>query len=165
MFTDRFEAGVLLGQQLATASIRTDLIIGLARGGAMVAAGVAKQLNKPFDVLVVKKIGSPGNPELAIGAVVPDGQPLDIRDKTIILTDDGAATGATMYAAIAWAKKHEAKKICVALPVAPPEVVGKLRILADDVIILETPTDFGAVGQFYRNFPQMTDEEVVQLLS
>lgn len=165
VFEDRSEAGLLLVQELVKFSIPIDLIIGLARGGVMVAAGVAKVLQKPFDVLVVKKIGSPGNPELAIGAVVPEGQLLDIRGKTVILTDDGAATGATMYAAIRWAQKHKAKKIIVALPVAPPDVVAKLRMLADDVIVLEAPLDFGAVGQFYRHFPQLTDEEVVQLLS
>lgn len=164
VFKDRFEAGLLLGQQLAKFSFPIDLIIGLARGGVAVAAQVAKVMGKPFDVLVVKKIGSPGNPELAIGARVPEGQRLDIRDKTIIITDDGAATGATMDAAIHWAREHKTKKIIVALPVAPPETVAKLRTLVGDVVVLEAPLDFSAVGQFYRNFSQVTDEEVVQLL-
>lgn len=141
-----------------------NLIIGLARGGVVVSAALSKALHIPHDALVVKKIGSPGNPELAIGARVPEGQSLDVQDKTVILTDDGAATGATMDAAIRWVKEHNAKKIIVALPVAPPEVAAKLQTIASDVIILETPADFYAVGQFYRKFPQLTDEEVVKLL-
>ena len=92
-------------------------------------------------------------------------QPLSVDARAVVLVDDGAATGATMCAAIRWAQQHKAKKIIVALPVAPPEIAEKLRTLVRDVIVLETPTDFGAVGQFYRNFPQMTDDEVVQLLS
>ena len=164
VFTDRTEAGRLLGKKLLDASIPADIVVGLARGGVVVSNALSNVLHIPHDVLVVKKIGSPGNPELAIGAVVPEGQLLNIRDKTVILTDDGAATGATMYAAIDWAQKHKAKKIIVALPVAPPEVVAKLRTLASDVIVLETPADFGAVGQFYHDFTQVTDEDVVQLL-
>jgi predicted phosphoribosyltransferase len=165
VFTNRNDAGLRLGKELISRRITADLIVGLARGGVVVSAALSRVLHIPHDVLVVKKIGSPGNPEFAVGAVVPEGQLLDIRDKTVILTDDGAATGATMYAAIRWAQNHKAKKIIVALPVAPPEIAAKLRVLADAVIVLDTPYDFGAVGEFYKNFPQMTDEEVVQLLS
>ena len=165
VFKDRFEAGRLLGRELLKFSIGADIIIGLARGGVVVAAGVARELHKPFDVLVVKKIGSPGNPEFAIGARVPEGQTIDVRGKTVILTDDGAATGFTMDAAVHWVSKHAAKKIIVALPVAPPDVVEKLQMLAGGVIVLEKPAHFGAVGQFYRDFTQVTDEDVVQLLS
>jgi len=154
-----------LAKELLSRRTTADLIIGLARGGVVVSAALSKALHIPHDALVVKKIGSPGNPELAIGARVPEGQSLDVRDKTVIVTDDGAATGATMDAAIRWIGKRKAKKIIVALPVAPPEVEAKFRTLASDVIILETPADFYAVGQFYRNFPQLTDEDVVQLLS
>jgi predicted phosphoribosyltransferase len=130
-----------------------------------VSVAVSNVLHIPQDVLMVKKIGTPGNPELAIGAQVPEGQLLDIRDKTIILTDDGAATGATMESAIRWAQDQNAKKIIVALPVAPPETAVKLQRLVNDVIILETPADFSAVGQYYRDFTQVTDEDVVQLRS
>lgn len=165
MFTNRNDAGLRLAKELLSRRTTADLIIGLAHGGVVVSAALSKALHIPHDALVVKKIGSPGNPELAIGARVPEGQTLDIRDKTVILTDDGAATGATMDAAIRWMKEHKAKKIIVALPIAPPEVAAKLQTIASDVIILEEPTDFYAVGQFYRNFPQLTDEEVVQLLS
>lgn len=141
-----------------------DLIIGLARGGVAVSAALSKALRIPHDVLVVKKIGCPGNPECAIGARVPKGQSLDVRDKTVIITDDGAATGATMKAAIRWAQKHKAKKIIVALPVAPPEIAEKLQTIVSDVIVFETPLDFYAVGQFYRDFTQVTDKDVVELL-
>jgi predicted phosphoribosyltransferase len=165
MFRDRNDAGRRLAKELISYRSAVDIVIGLARGGVMIAAEVAQHLRKPFDVLVVKKIGSPGNPEFAIGARVPAGQTLDIRNKTILLTDDGAATGATMGAAIRWAREHNAKKIIVALPVAPPDTTEHLTSLADDVIVLDQPSDFGAVGQFYRDFTQVTDKDVVQLLS
>ncbi|MCX6791452.1 MAG: phosphoribosyltransferase family protein [Candidatus Gottesmanbacteria bacterium] len=165
MFTNRTDAGLRLAKELLSYRGAVDLVIGLARGGVVVSAALSKVLHIPHDVLVVKKIGSPGNPEFAIGARVPEGQLLDVRNKTVILTDDGAATGATMEAAIRWVCKHNAKKIIVALPVAPPEIAAKLQTLAGDVIVLETPSDFGAVGQFYRDFTQVTDEDVVQLLS
>jgi len=165
VFANRTDAGLRLAKELLKYRTAVDLIVGLARGGVVVSAALSKILRIPHDVLVVKKIGSPGNPELAIGARVPEGQTLDIRDKTIILTDDGAATGATMEAAVRWAQEHNAKKIIVALPVAPPDVAEKLRNLVDDVIVLEMPADFGAVGQYYRDFTQVTDKDVVQLLS
>lgn len=164
MFINRNDAGMRLGKELLSRRTAADCIVGLARGGVVISAALSKILHIPHDVLVVKKIGSPGNPELAVGARVPGGQTLDVKDKTVIITDDGAATGATMEAAIRWAKDHKAKKIIVALPVAPPEVAQKLRTFTCDVVVLETPSDFGAVGQFYRDFTQVTDEDVVQLL-
>jgi len=165
MFRDRNDAGLRLGKELISYRSAVDLVIGLAHGGVAVSAVLSKVLHIPHNVLVVKKIGSPGNPELAVGARVPEGQQLDVRGKTIILTDDGAATGATMEAAIRWIAYHNAKKIIIALPVAPPDVVEKLHTLADDVIVLEKPVNFGAVGEFYRDFTQVTDRDVVQLLS
>lgn len=165
MFTDRNDAGVRLGKELISRRITADLIVGLARGGVAVSAALSRVLHIPHDVLVVKKIGSPGNPELAIGACVPDGQQLDVSGKTIILTDDGAATGATMEAAIRWTTHHNAEKIIIALPVAPPDVVATLQTFANNVIVLEKPANFGAVGEFYRDFTQVTDRDVVQLLS
>ncbi len=165
MFTNRTEAGKRLAKELVSYRTAVDFVIGLARGGVVVSSALSNALGVAQDVLVVKKIGSPGNPEFAIGARVPEGQTLNVRDKTIILTDDGAATGATMEVAIRWAKEHGAKKIIVALPVAPPETAAKLQKLTDDVVILETPGDFRAVGQYYRDFTQITDKDVVQLLS
>jgi putative phosphoribosyl transferase len=165
VFTDRNDAGMRLGKELLSYRGAVDIVIGLARGGVVVSAALSRYLHIPHDVFVVKKIGSPGNPELAIGARVPKGQILDVRNKTVILTDDGAATGATMEAAIGWVRDHEAKKIIVALPVAPPETVETLRPLADEIIVLETPADFGSVGQYYHDFIQVSNEDVVQLLS
>ncbi len=164
MFNDRAHAASLLAQKLLPYRGKIDLILGLARGGVVVSRELSRTLGIPHNALVVKKIGSPGNPELAIGAVVPEGQPIDVRDKAVMVTDDGAATGATMVAAISWVKSHEARKIVVALPVAPPEVAVTLHTLADDVVVLATPADFGAVGQYYKNFPQLSDKEVVTLL-
>lgn len=164
MFTNRNDAGVRLGKELISRRITADLIVGLARGGVAVSAALSRVLHIPHDCLVVKKIGSPGDPELAVGARVPEGQQLDVRGKTIVLTDDGAATGATMEAAVRWVRDHGVKKIAVALPVAPPDVVHTLQKLADDVVVLEQPDNFEAVGQFYRDFTQVTDRDVVQLL-
>lgn len=165
MFTNRYDAGVRLGKELISRHVTADFIVGLARGGVVVSSALSSALHIPHGVLVVKKIGSPGNPELATGAIVPDGQSLDVRGKVIILTDDGAATGATIEAAIRWVRGHGVKKIIVALPVAPPDVVLTLQTLADTVIVLEKPDNFEAVGQFYRDFTQVTDRDVVQLLS
>lgn len=165
MFRDRHDAGLRLATKLLSYRGTADMVIGLARGGVAVSAVVSKALSIPQGVLLVKKIGSPQNPELAIGAVVSDTQSVEVDQKTIILTDDGAATGATMTAAVDWVKHHGAKKVIVALPVAPPEVVEKLRTVADDVIVWQTPPDFSAVGEWYTNFPQLTDEDVVKLLA
>lgn len=163
-FIHRIQAGQLLAPQLMPYRGTQSLVVGLARGGVAVAAALAHELGIRHDVLVVKKISRPDNPELAIGARVPEGQALQVRGRIVILTDDGAATGATMFRAISWATSHGAKKIIVALPVAPPEVAAKLKKLIQDVIILQIPPNFQAVGQFYEDFTQVTDEEVVQLL-
>lgn len=164
MFLDRKDAGIKLAKKLLLSKYQADLVVGLARGGVVVSREIAGILGIPHDVLVVKKIGSPWNPELAVGATVPAGQTLNVRDKSVILTDDGIATGATMKAAIDWVKTHGAKKILVAAPVAPPDVVGDLQ-KSVQVVALETPTDFGAVGEFYKNFPQLTDQDVIKLLT
>lgn len=165
VFTDRKDAGARLATKLEAYRGAADLVVGLARGGIAVAAPVAASLHIPLTSLVVKKIGSPHNPELAIGARVPEGQELDVRGKTIILADDGAATGHTMIAAVQWIQKQDPKQIIIALPVAPPDVAQVLRGMTTDVVVVETAADFGAVGEFYRHFPQLTDNDVVQLLS
>lgn len=193
MFTDRTQAGNLLAQKLGLLRGKNAIVVGLARGGVAVAKILADSLNLPLDVLVIKKIGAPGQEELAIGALAPDGvsygdfdksqihklarqmkqktlfyrkgrKPYRFRDKTVILVDDGAATGATIEAAIRWVRKKRAKKIVVALPVAPKELLPKIIPEVDSLVVLETPEEFRAVGQFYRDFGQIRDEEVVALL-
>lgn len=205
IFADRIEAGEKLCQKLSSFSGSNALILGLPRGGMVVASVISHTLGLPLDVLVVKKIPSLGNPELALGALAPDNvstvdwklshsvgadehyirtqiselndqikqktllyrkgrPPLAVKDKIIIIVDDGAATGATVEASIKWLRKKNAKKIVVALPTAPPEVIGKIRPEVSECIVLDTPRDFSAVGQFYKNFSQVEDSDVVKLL-
>ena len=203
---DRHEAGVLLAKKLSSYSGKGGIVLGLARGGVVIARAVADTLKLPLDVLVVKKISAPGEAELAIGALAPDDvhhidwrfaerlgvdekyikeaisrQSSAIREKTllyrkgrklyrfkekiVILVDDGAATGATIEAAIKWLKKKHASKIIVALPVAPKELLQKISPEVDGLVVLETPHDFRAVGEFYQTFEQLTDKEVIELLA
>lgn len=189
MFRNRRDAGTHLVGKLSSYRGTQSIVIGLPRGGVVVAAEIAKNLHLPLDVLVVKKIGSPHNLELAIGAVAPDGvsvgeknkelsrqvervmrfyrkgrKPLLVRGKTVIVVDDGIATGTTMKAAVLWLRKKRVRKIVLAVPVAPYELPGKLAADVDELVVLETPDDFSAVGQFYDNFEQVTDEDVVELL-
>jgi predicted phosphoribosyltransferase len=164
MYTNRQDAGRQLATKLLSGRYTADIVVGLARGGVAISREISRTLQIPQDDLVVNKIGSPENSELAVGAEVPSGQQLAIRDKRVILADDGAATGETMGAAIQWIKDSGAKKITIALPVAPPDTAERLKALADDVIVLETPLDFGAVGEFYLQFPQLTNQDVVILL-
>jgi len=204
---DRHSAGLLLSEKLRTFDHEKNVIIvGLARGGVVVANAISQILGLPLDVLVIKKIPSPGQSELAIGALAPDNvsfidwkfagslgidegyvarqirerteeikqkttlyrkgrKPIDLRDKTVIIVDDGIATGATLEAAIKWTRKKHARKIIVGIPVAPDGVIHKIKPEVDELVILETPHDFSAVGQFYKDFPQIEDGEVVQLLA
>jgi len=170
----------------------------------LVGRRIADRLSLPLHLLLTKKIGAPGNPELAVGAMTEGGivylekkliddlgvsssylekekdrllmklqerrnayrlPPFDPAGKTCILVDDGAATGSTIFAALAELKKRRAKKSIVALPVAPPETVEKLRKEADTVYVLTTPSHFQAVGQFFEQWAEVTDQEVVQLIS
>lgn len=205
IFKNRRQAGKLLAVKLTSYRGSGALILGLARGGVMVASELGKNLGLSLDVLTVKKISGPGDPELAIGALAPDEvffidwklahrlgadeayiktqirqladqikqktllyrkgmPPFTARDKTIIMVDDGAATGATLEAAIRWLKKKHVKKIVVAIPVAPADFVAKIKPEVSELVILETPGEFGSVGQFYEDFPQIEDEEVIELL-
>ena len=205
-FRDRAEAGRLLGSALAAYAGRTDvLVLALPRGGIPVACQVAKALAAPLDVFVVRKLGAPGNPELAIGAVAPGGicilqeeiiagleisadivaaiatreeqarregeelyrrqlPPQAIAGATIILVDDGIATGATMRAAISALRHLQSKRIVVAAPVAPVVTCRELQALADEVTCLATPEVFFTVGQWYVNFEQVSDQEMTALL-
>jgi predicted phosphoribosyltransferase len=206
MFADRKEAGIRLAEKLERYSSAGEVVVlGLPRGGAVTAFEIARAINAMLNVLIVRKIGFPGQSELAIGAVSETGaialnqgiisagkvsqkyidaeialqqreidrrvglyrggRRLDkLEGKTVILVDDGVATGATMKAAIATLKKEKIKKLVVAVPVSPPDTAEELKAMADEFVCISTPADFMAVGNFYRDFRQVTDEEVAAIL-
>lgn len=202
MFRDRVDAGrQLAGALSAFARDPSAIVLGVPRGGVVVAAEVARALGLPLDVVVASKVGAPGNPEFAVGAVAPDGvvsvnerggysaeqlsslaEPVhakiarrleafrkgrpepDLRDRTVIVVDDGIATGLTARAAIEYLRRRGAMRVVLAAPVMPPDSARMLRGVADEVIVLDTPGSFWAVGQFYQLFGQTEDAEVVRLL-
>ena len=198
MFKDRVDAGRQLAGALRAYEGASDaMVLGIPRGGVIVAAEVARALGLPLDVAVAAKVGAPGNPEYAVGAVAADGEvtanpgagysaeqvrelsvaahakveaqlakargdrpPLDIVGKTAILVDDGLATGLTATAAADWLSRQGAARVVVAVPVAPPDTVRMMSSHADEVVAVEVPRWFSAVGQFYRVFGQTDDAEV-----
>jgi predicted phosphoribosyltransferase len=204
MFASREDAGVKLGLCLQEQKVRADLVLGLPRGGVVVAAGVARALHLPLDVLVVRKIGHPWQREFAVGALAENGVVLldegvigtnaglraeleevireekerlrsyqarfhpkgapNLKDKAVLLVDDGLATGATTEAAVLSARKRNARAIVVAAPVASTDAVERLARVADEVRVLYADPNFDAVGRYYDAFPQTTDEEVLELL-
>jgi len=206
-FRDRHEAGRRLADKLVAYAKRPDvLVLALPRGGVPVAYEVARALQAPLDVFLVRKLGVPGYEELAMGAVATGGvrvlnddivsglripdyvvdavttweqQELarreqlyrgdrpapDVRGRTVILVDDGLATGATMHAAIAALRRQQPARIVVAVPTAPPEMCEALRAEVDDVICAITPQPFQSVGLWYEDFSPTTDEEVRELLA
>ncbi len=206
LFINRQEAGVRLAKRLLEYRGRPDvLVLALPRGGVVTGFEIALRLAAELDVLIVRKIGVPWQPELAAGAVSETGTVYlnrdiltaigglddylereiagqkmeisrraalyrsgkaikDLKDRTIILVDDGIATGATMKAAIETLKKEPIAKLVVAVPVAPPRVVEELKDIVGTFVCIATPEPFEAVGRFYTYFAQTTDEEVVQLL-
>lgn len=208
MFTDRLDAGAQLAQTLAQRGYADKpdvLVLGIPRGGVVVAAEVARALHAPLDILVTKKIGAPGNPEYAIGAVNLEGQvfwseqimkqlglsqqdrerlrlttlealqekerllrvgtpPVPLRGKTVILVDDGVATGYTTRAAVAAARTAGALRIVLAVPVGPPDTIKALAREVEELVCIKEPEDFGAVGNFYVEFHQVEDREVQSLL-
>jgi len=205
IFADRVDAGRRLAARLEEYRSPETIVLAIPRGGVVVGYEVARALGAPFDVTVPRKIGAPGQPELAIGAVGDDVVVLDqhaisylhvgeeyLRDeierqkaeierrmrlyrgekpfpnlagKTVILVDDGMATGATTLAAARAVRERNPGKLVLAVPVAPPESVAKLRPEVDEIVVLETPEPFFAVGAWYTVFDQTTDEEVIDLLS
>ena len=206
-FTDRREAGRSLAAELAKYYGRGDVVVlGLPRGGVPVAWEVARGLRAPLDVLMVRKLGAPGQPELAIGAIGEGGVrvlnmglirglmiaardidriaaveekelerrvsayrgshgPLVLQDKTVIVVDDGVATGATMRAGLQAVKASGAAKVIAASPVGAPDSVAALAEDADEVVVLQTPACFGAVGEWYEDFRPTTDEDVQRILA
>jgi putative phosphoribosyl transferase len=206
-FTNRTEAGRLLAAKLQDyAGKPAVLVLALPRGGVPVAFEVAKELGAALDVFVVRKLGTPGQRELAMGAIASGGikvlnedvvsllripdevidrvaseeqeemarrerayrkdrPPLDLKDRTVILVDDGLATGSTMHAAVAAARKAQAARIVVAIPVAPLSTLDEFRGEADHVVCVLAPDGpFDGVGRWYLDFSQTTDEEVRDLL-
>lgn len=206
IFRDRTEAGKLLAQKLkAYANLSDVIVLALPRGGVPVGFEVAKALNLPFDVCVVRKLGVPHHPELAMGAIASNGvrvlnydilsewnisdkiidkvaakemrelrrreysyrenrPPLNVRNRTVILVDDGIATGSTIRAVIGLMRQQKPKKIIVAVPVAPWGVCKELQAEVDKLICLKMPEPFYAVGLWYENFSQTSDEQVHELL-
>lgn len=205
-FEDRRDAGRQLAAQLRQYAARPDvLVLGLARGGVPVANEVARALDLPLDVFIVRKLGVPGHEELAMGAIASgDVQVLDdrlirslhippsavtrtvsaerrelerregayrtgrlapdVRGRTVILVDDGLATGASMFAAISALRKAGPAKIVVAVPVSAPEVCSAMRRVADDCVCVVTPAQLYGVGAWYSDFSQTTDGEVREIL-
>ncbi len=196
IFKDRKAAGSLLAEHLKQYKNQHDVIVlGIPRGGVVVAAEIVKELKLPLDIIVTKKIDHPGQKELAIGAIDPEGEmigevgivgeivekeleeikrretlyrqgkeALNVEGKVVILVDDGIATGATILSAINYLKRHQASKIILVVPVASTEAIDKLSKEVWEIVVLHTPEDFQAVGQFYHDFLPVSDEEVIQLL-
>lgn len=206
-FADRSDAGRKLASALGRYRRASDLLVlGIPRGGVPVAFEVAAALDAPLDVFTVRKLGTPGHPELAIGAVATGGivvlnealaralaiprdtlealigreadelarrerayrsqrPPPDVRGHTVIVVDDGLATGASMLAAVRAIRKQEPARIVVAVPIASRDTCDRVREDVDDLVCLLTPEPFFAVGLWYEDFSQTTDDEVRELLA
>jgi predicted phosphoribosyltransferase len=206
LFADRRDAGRVLAERLhAYEGLRDVLVLALPRGGVPVAYEVARALHAPLDVFLVRKLGVPGQEELAMGAIATGGICLlnehvvrtlqiptdeieqvieeeqqelrrreqlyrddrprpEVRGRTIVLVDDGLATGASMRAAVAALRKQGTARIVVAVPIAPPETYREFQSEVDEVVCAETPEPFFSVGRWYEDFSQTTDEEVHELL-
>ena len=206
MFADRTEAGRQLAARLGRFADQQAVVLGLPRGGIPVAYEVATALGAPLDVIVVRKLGVPLQPELAMGAIGEDGARVlndevlrlahvtaselaaveereraelerrarrfrgarprvDLTGRTALIVDDGIATGSTARAACQVARAHGASRIVLAAPVAPPDAGRRLADDVDELIVCETPEPFFGVGQFYADFSQTSDDEVVDLLA
>ena len=203
MFENRREAGERLAKELLYLKDRNPVVLALPRGGVPIGVEVARALAAPLDLLLVRKIGTPGQPELALGAVI-DGERMDfvvnddimeslgltidfvrkhaveevaeierrrrlyltdrervhVRDQTVVVVDDGIATGATVRAALRGIRRRDPAHLVLAVPVAPAETIDTLRKEVDEIVCLEMPYPFGAIGYFYRDFRQVSDSEV-----
>lgn len=204
MFDDRREAAVRLADRLKAYQGRHPLVLAIPRGAVPMGKIIAQQLDGDFDVVLVRKLRAPYQPELAVGAVSEDGEtyladyaglygatsehlkaethlqldtirkrraqyaglrpPLDPAGRLVIVVDDGLATGATMISALQSLRQRKPQKLICAVPVSPPDTLLKVKALADEVVCLEVPPEFQAVGQYYRHFPQVEDDEVLRLL-
>ncbi|MBI1973634.1 phosphoribosyl transferase [Candidatus Micrarchaeota archaeon] len=201
MFLNRVDAGKKLARELKKLKLSNVIVLGVPRGGVVPAAEVARELKAPLTVVVARKVGAPGQPEFAAGAVSENGivvlnefagnfgdyiarvvrekqkevaervklfrggKPLpSLRNKTVVIVDDGIATGASTRAAVLAVKKLEPKRLVLAVPVAPPESVSALQGDCEVVCLVQDP-GFAAVGQYYSDFREVTDGEVVGLLA
>ncbi|MCS6291458.1 MAG: phosphoribosyltransferase [Nitrospira sp.] len=206
LFKDRHDAGKRLAQKLLHYKGAKDaIVIALPRGGVVLGYDISLALGLPLDVLITRKLGTPLNPELAMGALAETGYlhmnqdvmreyqvtkaQLDevmrrqkseidrrltryrggralpsLKGRTVILVDDGIATGATFYASLGALIKSEAARVVAAVPVAPPRIAAELNTLVDEVVVLHTSEWFFGIGQFYEEFPQVEDEEVIACL-
>jgi putative phosphoribosyl transferase len=205
-FADRADAGRRLAARLSALSAERPLVIGLPRGGVPVAEQVAAALRAPLEILAVRKLGAPHNPEYGIGAIAEGGtrvfdqealallevnggelvrivereaaelrrrvaayrggrKSLSLRGRTVIVVDDGVATGVTDTAALREVRRHQPSRLILAIPVCPPDSLVRLRDEADEVLCLVAPSQMHGVGQWYADFGQVTDAEVVAALA
>lgn len=205
-YADRSDAGRQLGARLLSLTDERPLVVGLPRGGVPVAEEVAALLRVPLEILVVRKLGAPHNPEYGIGAIAEGGtkvfdqealalleisggelarivegetaelrrrveayrgdrQPASARDRTVIVIDDGVATGVTDTAALRQVRRDRPRRLILAVPVCPPDSLARLRDEADEVVCLVAPPQLRGVGQWYADFGQVADAEVVAALA
>jgi putative phosphoribosyl transferase len=205
-FFDRAEAGRLLAAELTVYKGQSPVILGIPRGGIIVARELAQVLGGPMDVVVAHKLGTPGQQELAMGSVAEDGKlflnesvttsfgisrsaieterekqlalikrrtnfirkvrpKVSLKDRVVIITDDGVATGSTTQAAIWAVKTEQPQKMVLAIPVGPEDTLLRLAEYVDEVVCLRSPPAFAAVGQFYRYFYPVEDEDMLRVLA
>ena len=203
-FKDRIEAGKLLADELKEYKGKDAVVLGIPRGGIIIASGIAGLIDGELDIVLSRKLKAPDNPELAIGAIAEGGKlflhemlsegfadskyiekekahqlaeigrriklyrairaKAALKGRIVIITDDGLATGATMQAALWSAAQEGPKRLIAAVPVAPEDTIERIAPDADELICLRSPEFFAAVGQFYRHFDQVEDEEVLAIL-